>query len=113
MKSRHQLLIDQINTEKPTFRELITHLAGARGHLTFTGTPLQLADVIERWFKERGADGFNLMPPIFPSGLEIFVDKVIPELQNRGLFRTAYEGKTLRENLGLARPVNLRSTVTN
>ncbi|WP_240417168.1 LLM class flavin-dependent oxidoreductase [Paenibacillus periandrae] len=113
MKSRHQLLIDQINTEQPTFRELIMQLAGARGHLTFTGTPLQLADVIEHWFKERGADGFNLMPPIFPSGLEIFVDKVIPELQNRGLFRTAYEGTTLRENLGLARPVNLRHAVTN
>ncbi|MNZ98635.1 Nitrilotriacetate monooxygenase component A [compost metagenome] len=54
------------------------------------------------------ADGFNVMPQIYPSGLDVFVDKVIPELQNRGLFRTAYEGNSLRENLGLARPANAR-----
>ncbi|TDG00840.1 LLM class flavin-dependent oxidoreductase [Paenibacillus piri] len=110
MKGRHQLLLDLIQRERPTFRELIVHLAGARGHLTFTGTPLQLADVIERWFIERVADGFNLMPPVFPGGLDIFVDKVVPELQNRGLFRTAYEAETLRGHLGLARPEHVRGT---
>jgi len=108
MKGRHQLLLDLIERERPTFKQLITHLAGARGHLTFTGTPMQLADVVERWFRGHAADGFNLMPPIFPSGLDIFVDKVIPELQNRGLYRTSYEAPTLRGNLGLARPANVR-----
>ncbi|MFH5182622.1 LLM class flavin-dependent oxidoreductase [Paenibacillus sp. TAB 01] len=108
MKGRHQLLLDLIERERPTFKQLITHLAGARGHLTFTGTPMQLADVVERWFRGHAADGFNVMPPIFPSGLNIFVDKVIPELQNRGLYRTSYEAPTLRGNLGLARPANVR-----
>lgn len=106
MKSRHQLILDLIEREQPTLRQLINRLAGARGHFTFTGTPLQLADEIEKWFRNGAADGFNLMPQIYPSGLEQFVDKVIPELQNRGLFRTSYEEKTLRGHLGLARPAN-------
>ncbi|MCA0756051.1 LLM class flavin-dependent oxidoreductase [Paenibacillus sp. N4] len=110
-KSRHQLILDLIRNESLTLKQLVNRLAGARGHFTFTGTPLQLADVIETWFLNGAADGFNVMPQIYPSGLEIFVDKVIPELQNRGLFRTSYEGRTLRENLGLARPENaLRQT---
>ena len=105
-KSRHQLILDLVRHEHLTLKQLINRLAGARGHFTFTGTPLQLADVIETWFLNGAADGFNVMPQIYPSGLEQFVDKVIPELQNRGLFRTAYEGTTLRENLGLKRPAN-------
>lgn len=107
-KSRHQLILDLIQDESLTVKQLVNRLAGARGHFTFTGTPLQLADVIETWFLNGAADGFNIMPQIYPSGLEVFVDKVIPELQNRGLFRTAYEGQTLRDNLGLARPANER-----
>ncbi|GMK41743.1 hypothetical protein PCCS19_48010 [Paenibacillus sp. CCS19] len=107
-KSRHQLILDLIQDENLTLKQLVNRLAGARGHFTFTGTPLQLADVIETWFLNGAADGFNVMPQIYPSGLEVFVDKVIPELQNRGLFRTTYEGRTLRENLGLARPANER-----
>ena len=103
-KSRHQLILDLARNESLTIRQLVHRLAGARGHLTFAGTPLHAADVIEQWFKQGAADGFNVMPQLYPSGLEAFVDKVIPELQNRGLFRTAYEGSTLRENLGLARP---------
>ncbi|GMK41747.1 monooxygenase [Paenibacillus sp. CCS19] len=110
MKSRHQLIVDLIDREKPTLRQVINKLAGARGHFTFTGTPLQLADTIEKWFKTGAADGFNIMPQIYPSGLERFVDQVIPELQNRGLFRTAYEDSTLRGNLGLARPANVRTS---
>lgn len=106
MKSRHQLIVDLIEREKPTLRQVVNKLAGARGHFTFTGTPLQLADTIEHWFKTGAADGFNIMPQIYPSGLERFVDQVIPELQNRGLFRTEYEDSTLRGNLGLARPAN-------
>ncbi len=108
MKSRHQLILDLVERERPTLRQLIHRLAGARGHFTFTGTPLQLADLIERWFRNGAADGFNVMPQLYPGGLERFVDKVIPELQNRGLFRTAYEGTTLRDHLGLARPENTR-----
>src|SRR5690606_6973713 len=108
VKSRHQLILDLIEREKPTLKQLINQLAGARGHLTFTGTPLQLADLIEKWFKNGASDGFNVMPQIYPSGLEQFVDKVVPELQNRGLFRTDYEEQTLRGNLGLARPANYR-----
>ncbi|TNJ68059.1 LLM class flavin-dependent oxidoreductase [Paenibacillus hemerocallicola] len=105
-KSRHQLILDLIRNERLTPRQLVKRLGGARGHFTFTGTPLQLADVIEHWFRNGGADGFNVMPQVYPGGLDIFVDRVVPELQNRGLFRTEYEGATLRENLGLARPAN-------
>jgi len=107
-KGRYQLVVDLAVRENLTIRELTKRLAGARGHITFTGTPIGLADLIEKWFRNGGADGFNIMPQLYPSGLEAFVEKVIPELQNRGLFRTAYEGKTLRENLGLARPANTR-----
>ncbi|MBB3111422.1 FMN-dependent oxidoreductase (nitrilotriacetate monooxygenase family) [Paenibacillus phyllosphaerae] len=108
MKSRHKLIVDLIEREQPTLRQVINTLAGARGHFTFTGTPLQLADTIEQWFQTGAADGFNIMPQIYPSGLETFVDKVIPELQNRGLFRTEYEDTTLRGKLGLARPSSIR-----
>lgn len=107
-KSRHQLILDLVRHEHLTLKQLINRLAGARGHFTFTGTPLQLADIIETWFLNGAADGFNVMPQIYPSGLEQFVDKVIPELQNRGLFRTEYEGASLRERLGLKRPDNVR-----
>ncbi|MBD0261782.1 MAG: nitrilotriacetate monooxygenase, partial [Tolypothrix sp. Co-bin9] len=73
--------------------------------------PQQIADQLEDWFVNNGADGFNIMPPYLPGGLDEFVELVIPELQRRGLFRTEYEGRTLRENLGLPRPANKFSTV--
>ena len=60
-----------------------------------------LADMMEEWFKEGAADGFTMLSPYYPVPLEEFVDGVVPELQRRGLFRTAYEGTTLRENLGV------------
>ena len=69
-------------------------------------TPATIADEMERWLFEEGCDGFNIMFPYVPEGLDDFVDKVVPELQRRGLFRREYEGKTLRENLGLPRPEN-------
>jgi hypothetical protein len=72
---------------------------------------LQTADFIEKWIRENGADGFNILPHIYFKGLETFVDKVVPELQNRGLFRTEYEGRTLRENLGLDRPENANKAI--
>jgi N-acetyl-S-(2-succino)cysteine monooxygenase len=71
-----------------------------------TGTAVQIADEMEAWFRGRAVDGFLVQPPVLPVGLDDFVEQVIPELQNRGLFRTEYEGATLRENLGLPRPVN-------
>ena len=69
----------------------------------FAGTPEQVADQLELWFHSGAADGFNIMPPNLPGGLEDFVEQVVPELQRRGLFRTEYTGTTLREHYGLAR----------
>jgi FMN-dependent oxidoreductase (nitrilotriacetate monooxygenase family) len=106
MKSR-QALIRQIADENGfTIRQLYQWVASARGHFTVVGTPAQIADTLEEWFQNEGADGFNILPPWLPTGLTDFVDLVIPELQRRGLFRTAYEGRTLRENLGLPFPEN-------
>jgi alkanesulfonate monooxygenase len=65
-----------------------------------------IADQMEEWLVTEASDGFNVMFPYLPGGLDDFVNKVVPELQRRGLFRTEYEGKTLRENLGLPRPEN-------
>ncbi len=86
-------------------RPLISHLWSDRFcHCTMVGTPQQIADRMEHWFNNEGAAGFNLMPPSLPSGIEDFIEQVVPELQRRWLFRTAYQGSTLREHLGLARP---------
>ncbi|MDF2716269.1 MAG: monooxygenase [Paenibacillus sp.] len=104
--SRHEVVIDAAIRDNMTIRQFLSRSYGGHGHVTFTGSVIQVADFIEKWLNEGGADGFNLLPAIYPSGLETFVDKVIPELQNRGIYRTAYEGATLRENLGLARPEN-------
>lgn len=105
-KSRQKLLIDLAHRENLTIRQLYLAIAGARGHRQILGTPAQIADQLEDWFVNGGADGFNIMPPYLPGSLDEFVDLVIPELQRRGLFRTEYEGQTLRENLGLPRPAN-------
>ncbi|WP_458761655.1 LLM class flavin-dependent oxidoreductase [Cupriavidus basilensis] len=93
-----------------TVRELIRELAGGGGHRVIVGTPEQIADDIEHWFRHGAADGFNLMPDALPDGLQDFVDGVVPILQRRGMFRTQYEGSTLREHLGLARPQGRQST---
>ncbi|MDD0841589.1 LLM class flavin-dependent oxidoreductase [Pseudomonas sp. Gutcm_11s] len=106
MKSRQALFIDLARRENLTIRQLYLKIAGARGHNTVIGTPLQVADVLEEWFTQGAADGFNVMPPFLPEGLDQFVDLVVPELQRRGLFRREYEGQTLRDNLGLARPLS-------
>jgi alkanesulfonate monooxygenase len=88
-----------------TVRQLAQRLGGFAG-LSFVGTPQTIAEQMERWLMEEGSDGFNVMFPYLPEGLDDFVDRVVPELQRRGLFRREYEGKTLRENLGLKRPPN-------
>jgi len=85
---------------------LISRLGSGRGHRTFAGTAEQVADTIEHWYEQGAADGFNIMPAVLPSGLERFVDEVVPILQERGLFRTEYTGSTLREHYGLPRPAN-------
>jgi FMN-dependent oxidoreductase (nitrilotriacetate monooxygenase family) len=110
ISSRAALLVNTARREGLTIRQLYTRIAGGRGHYDVCGTPVQIADVMEEWFRKSGADGFNVMPPILPGGLEDFVDLVIPELQRRGLYRTCYEGTTLRENLGLRYPPDRRSS---
>jgi alkanesulfonate monooxygenase SsuD/methylene tetrahydromethanopterin reductase-like flavin-dependent oxidoreductase (luciferase family) len=103
-RSRTELIVGLVRREGLTLRQLLSKLAGARGHFTFAGTPEQVAALIEDWFADGAADGFNLMPPLLPTMLDTFVDEVIPILQRRGLFRTDYEGETLRDHYGLARP---------
>ena len=104
-QSGRQRTIDLAHREGLTVRQLAQRLGGYAG-LAFVGTPRTIADEMEEWLETRGSDGFNVMFPYLPGGLDDFVDKVIPELQGRGLFRREYEGATLRENLGLPRPRN-------
>jgi FMN-dependent oxidoreductase (nitrilotriacetate monooxygenase family) len=103
-QSRFDLVTELGKREKLTVRQLIARLGGGRGHRTFTGTPQQVADTIEDWFDRGAADGFNVMPPVLPSGLEVFAEHVLPIIRKRGLFRTGYAGRTLREHYGLPRP---------
>jgi FMN-dependent oxidoreductase (nitrilotriacetate monooxygenase family) len=105
-KGRFQQQLDLARREKLTIRQLVLRFRVARGHLQAIGSVKTVADLIEQWFVERGADGFNVVPPYLPQGFADFTRLVVPELQRRGLFRTEYTGKTFRENLGLARPVN-------
>lgn len=104
LKSRAALLMEMARREKLTLRDLYYRVAAARGHLLLVGTPAKIADVLELWFKSGAADGFNVMPPFFPGQFDAFADKVVPILQERGVFRADYSGKTLRDHLGLERP---------
>jgi FMN-dependent oxidoreductase (nitrilotriacetate monooxygenase family) len=103
-RSRTVVILDLVRRDRPTLRQLLGYLAGARGHYVTAGTPEQVADLIEDWFEDGAADGFNIMPPLFPAQLDLFAAEVIPLLQRRGLFRTQYAGTTLREHYGLPRP---------
>jgi alkanesulfonate monooxygenase SsuD/methylene tetrahydromethanopterin reductase-like flavin-dependent oxidoreductase (luciferase family) len=105
-RSRTEVILGLVRREHPTLRQLLATLAGARGHFIFTGTPEQVADLIEDWFTDGAADGFNIMPPLLPHMLDVFSAEVIPILQQRGLFRTAYSGATLREHYGLDWPAS-------
>jgi alkanesulfonate monooxygenase SsuD/methylene tetrahydromethanopterin reductase-like flavin-dependent oxidoreductase (luciferase family) len=102
--SRAQMMLDLAKLNNWTVKDAYKSVSAGRGHWVVIGTASDIADQMELWFTEKAADGFNVMPPVFPGDLSEFVDLVIPELQRRGLFRTEYEGKTLRENLGVARP---------
>lgn len=106
LKSRSALLMEMARRENLTLRQLYYRVAAARGHLLLVGTAVQVADVLERWFKAGAADGFNVMPPFFPGQFDAFADSVVPILQERGLFRADYTGGTLRDHLGLPRPVS-------
>jgi len=103
-QSRYQLIVELARRDQLTVRQLIGRLGRGRGHRTSAGTPEQVADTIEEWSAAGAADGFNVMPPALPSGLETFVEHVIPILQKRGLARTEYVGTTLRDHYGLPRP---------
>ena len=102
--SRFQVVLDIVDRERPTIRQLLHRLAGARGHWVTVGTPEQVADRIEEWFTGGAADGFNVMPPYLTGGFDVFADQVVPILRRRGLFREEYTGTTLREHYGLPRP---------
>jgi alkanesulfonate monooxygenase SsuD/methylene tetrahydromethanopterin reductase-like flavin-dependent oxidoreductase (luciferase family) len=97
--------IDLAKRENLTVKQLAQRLGGYGG-LAFAGTAASIADEMQEWLEQEGCDGFNVLFPYLPGGLDDFVNKVIPELQRRGIFRREYEGKTLRENLGLPRPEN-------
>jgi FMN-dependent oxidoreductase (nitrilotriacetate monooxygenase family) len=106
-KGRFQQLVALARRENLTIRQLVYRFSTSRGHLQIHGSPKTIADKIEEWFSERGADGFNVvppLPPLEPGGFISFAESVVPELQRRGLFRVEYEGSTYRENLGLIRP---------
>ncbi|MEN8502360.1 MULTISPECIES: LLM class flavin-dependent oxidoreductase [Paraburkholderia] len=105
-KSRQALTLELARRENLTLRQLYLRVAGARGHWQLVGTPTQIVDQLEERFANFGADGFNVMPPVLPDGLTDFVELIVPELRRRGLFRKEYEGRTLRENLGLRHPAH-------
>jgi alkanesulfonate monooxygenase SsuD/methylene tetrahydromethanopterin reductase-like flavin-dependent oxidoreductase (luciferase family) len=105
MKSRQALVIEQARRDGLSIRELARYFAGARGHWRVVGTAEEIADELQARFEGGAADGFNVMPSWFPGELDAFVTLVVPELQRRGLFRKDYEGRTLREHLGLKRPI--------
>lgn len=114
-KSGRERAVSLARREGLSVRQLAQRLGGYAG-LAMVGTPRQIADEMQAWLEARACDGFNVMFSDVPGGLEDFVAKVVPELQRRGLLRREYEGRTLRENLGLPRPENrffvpaLRST---
>jgi len=104
-KSGRERVIELAKRENLTVRQLAQRLGGFSG-LAMVGTPTMIADQMEEWLVSKGSDGFTIQFPYLPGGLDEFVERVVPELQRRGIFRREYEGKTLRENLGLPRPEN-------
>ena len=103
-RSRTEVIVGLVRRERPTMRQLLAKLAGARGHFVCTGTPEQVADAMQDWIDDGVSDGFNIMPPVLPEMLDVFIAEVVPILQKRGLFRRAYTGTMLRDHFGLDRP---------
>lgn len=108
-KSTQAKVLAMAQNEKLSIVQLARRIAATRTSSAMVGTPVQVADELERWFRGGGADGFVISAPYLPGSLDAFVDGVVPILQQRGLFRTEYEGTTLRDHLGLERPANPRS----
>ncbi|MFL6109569.1 MAG: LLM class flavin-dependent oxidoreductase [Marmoricola sp.] len=104
--SRSELIIDFATRDGLTVRQILSRLGGGRGHNVVVGTPEQVTDTLLTWFTQGAADGFNVMGAALPSGLEAFIEHVLPGLRERGLFREEYQGTTLREHYGLPRPAN-------
>jgi N-acetyl-S-(2-succino)cysteine monooxygenase len=107
-RSRQQLLTQLGADRGLTLGELATAVTGGRGHLSLVGSAVEVADVLQAWFESGAADGFNLMAPVLPTGFEAITRLLVPELRRRGLVRERYEGRTLREHLGLPRPAHRR-----
>ena len=105
-RSRLMVVASIVERDRPTLRQLLHRLAGGRGHNVVVGTPLQVADIITEWFRDGAADGFNVMPPLYPQLLDAFTAQVVPILQDRGIFRADYTGTTLRDHYGLPRPAS-------
>jgi FMN-dependent oxidoreductase (nitrilotriacetate monooxygenase family) len=105
LRSISQQLLDRVRRQNPTIRELYQEVAGMGG-FSLIGTPSDIADVMQAWLENDACDGFNITPTHLPGGCEDFVEMITPELQRRGLFRKDYQGRTLREHLGLKRPIN-------
>lgn len=105
-KALRERLVEMARREKLTIRQLYTRQIGSHGVYSMVGSPTDIADEMEQWFREGGADGFNLMASDYPGGFADFVNLVVPELRRRGLVRTEYRGTTLREHMGLPRPAH-------
>jgi len=104
-QSGRQRVLERARRENLTVRQLAVALGGYGG-LSFTGSAKSVADEMQHWLESEACDGFNIMFPTIPGGVEDFVRLVVPELQSRGIFRKEYAGTTLREHLGLPRPPN-------
>ena len=101
VQSRFEIILKEAIKNDLTLEEVYKKVAGSRGNHIFVGTPEQLADKMEEWFKSSAADGFNIMPPILPSQFEVFINNVIPILQERNLYKETYSEGTLRQKVGL------------
>jgi FMN-dependent oxidoreductase (nitrilotriacetate monooxygenase family) len=108
-----RVMLGKARRDDMTLRDLYNLTAAARGHWVLCGSAATVAETLEQWFLAGAADGFNIMPPYFPGGFDDFVDRVVPLLQQRGVFRTEYAGSTLRDQLGLARPARRASGLSD
>jgi alkanesulfonate monooxygenase len=106
IRSFRDMLAEMSRRDGLNIRELYQRILPARGHFLIKGDPRHVADQMEEWYRDKACDGFNIVAPYLPGGLESVIDLVIPELQRRGVFRAEYEGTTLRDSLGLKRPEN-------
>ncbi|URN04699.1 NtaA/DmoA family FMN-dependent monooxygenase [Actinomadura madurae] len=106
--SRYRNMYRIITQERPTLRQLIRTRTKSASHQLLRGTASDIADQMQEWYDRRACDGFTITPPYMPEGLDRICDLLVPELQDRGIFRTEYEGTTLRDTLGLERPTPLR-----